>query len=434
VLPSALGNSAPPFRLAMTIGPGPRRPVDDGDRARLYIPAAISAVKGRPPDLARCRKILVVKLDYIGDWILTIPFLENLRRNAPQAEITVVVLDRVFALAETCCFADRVIAIGRAEGRRIVFGASHRAALAGFAEDYRSGRFDLALVPRWDADFNGALAIAHGSGARAVVGFTERATPRKRLLNQGDDRFYTMAVGDPRAVAHEADRELTLLRALGAEARLNPPSLDLLPADEGAAAQFLGTPENILAVGPFGSEAKKTLPQDILAPVLCDLARRFGLDVVVIAGPDDGGRADAFAKAIGGRSSAGRLGLRATAALLRRARAFIGMDSGPGHMAAAMGIPVAVLVAHSAEGDPCHTGAPERFAPLGAPGQVTIIRPARPTSPCVDGCDAAGAHCILALSPARLRRELAAFLERAVGEGSRSRSRRGRASAMHARA
>jgi broad specificity phosphatase PhoE len=37
---------------------------------------------------------------------------------------------------------------------------------------------------------------------------------------------------------------------------------------------------------------------------------------------------------------------RATAALLRRARAFVGMDSGPAHMAAAVGIPVAVIAAH----------------------------------------------------------------------------------------
>jgi hypothetical protein len=45
---------------------------------------------GRPLvniDLRACRRILVVKLDHLGDWILCTPFLDNLRRNAPRAFI-----------------------------------------------------------------------------------------------------------------------------------------------------------------------------------------------------------------------------------------------------------------------------------------------------------------------------------------------------------
>ena len=384
-----------------------------------------------PPDLARCRKILVVKLDFIGDWMLTIPFLDNLRRNAPRAEITAVVLDRVFELAETCRFVDRVISVGRADGRRIVFGTGDRAALAGFRRDYRAARFDLALVPRYDADFNGALAIAHGSGAQSVVGFSENTIRRKRRLNQGDDRFYTMAINDPRPVAHEAERELSLISALGGKVRATLPSLDLLPADERAAAHLLDTTGDFLAVAPFGSEEKKTLPAEMLAPVIRDLVHQFVLDVLVVASPGDVGEAEAFAKVVGGRSTAGQLGLRATAALLKHAKAFIGMDSGPAHVAAAVGVPVAVLVAHAAAGDPTHISAPERFAPLGAPGQVTVIRPAHAIAPCIDGCEAREAHCILSLTP-DLRRELSAFLEKAIGGAAKSQSRQRQPSAMDA--
>lgn len=436
MLPSALGNSGPPCRLGLTIAPGPRRAVDDCDRPRLYIPAAGRVRKARPPGLARCGKILVVKLDFIGDWIMTIPFLEALRQNAPHAEITVVVLDRVFEFAETCRFADRAVSVARADGRRIVFGAMDGATLAGFRRDYAGGHFDLALVPRYDADFNGALAIAHGSGAPAVVGFSEKTTPRKRLLNRGDDRFYSFTLTDPRLVAHEAARGARLIEALGGTFTATGPTLDLLTEDEQAATQFLRgeglATGGFLAVAPFGSEAKRTLPSEILGPVVTELARRASLDVVVVASPGDFAKADRFASQIGGHSTAGALGLRATAALLRRARAFVGMDSGPAHMAAAVGIPVAVIAAHPATGSPAHAGAPERFAPLGAPGQVTIIRPSVAAAPCRDGCDAREAHCILGVTPVLLQRTVSALLRLAPDPAAKSRSRQRRPSVMDA--
>src|SRR5690606_18565087 len=115
-----------------------------------------------------------------------------------------VVLDRVFDLAVACSFVDRVISVPHADARRVVFGAATVAALAGFRRDYTNAVFDLALVPRWDADFNGALKIAHGSGAPRIVGFPERSTPRKRRLNRGDDRFYTDLFFD-RGFRHEAE-------------------------------------------------------------------------------------------------------------------------------------------------------------------------------------------------------------------------------------
>ena len=137
------------------------------------------------------------KLDFIGDWVLTTPFLANLRRSAPRATITVVVLDRVFELARTCRFVDRVVAVTRAERDRVWFGAATIGALAAFRSDFLGGAFDIALVPRWDVDFNGALKLAWASGARHVVGFSERCTPRKAILNRGDDRFCSRS--DPRS-------------------------------------------------------------------------------------------------------------------------------------------------------------------------------------------------------------------------------------------
>jgi len=434
MLPPALGNPGPRYKLALTVPLGPRRVTDDGERARFFV---ATVGKARSPhrrlavDLRHLREILVVKLDFIGDWVLTTPFLENLRRNAPQARITAVVLDRVFDLASACPFVDRVVSVSRAERRRIVFGAESPATLACFRDGYLGRAFDLAVVPRWDADFNGALQIAFGSRAATIVGFSERSTPRKRRLNRGDDRFYTHALIDDRIV-HEADRDLALIEAMGGGVTSRRVTVGYRPADAARAERFLAesfecSERGVLAVAPFGSEPKKTLPADILARVVRRLTNQFDLDVVVIGSQGNAEDAARFANDLGERavSAAGPLGTRETAALLARAAAFIGMDSGPAHIAAAVGTPVAVLFCHPANGSPDHTYAPERFAPRGR--HVQVIQPAHATAPCVEGCEANEAHCILALGEDVLLPQIERFVSAALRIRSSSVSGRAQA-------
>src|SRR5204863_1891779 len=123
-----------------------------------------------------------------------------------------LVLDRSYDLAAASRDVDRVISVSRAERDRVWFGGESVTALAGFLKDYAGGTFDLALVPRWDIDFNGALKLAWASGAPRVVGFSERSTANKAVLNRGDDRFYTDVIVDHRPI-HEVEHKLALIEA-----------------------------------------------------------------------------------------------------------------------------------------------------------------------------------------------------------------------------
>lgn len=440
MLPASYGNPGPRYKISFTLPAGPRRVADGGARPRFNI-ATLGKTEGPPtrPNirLHRCRTILVVKLDFIGDWVLTTPFLENLRRNAPQAEITAVVLGRVYELAATCPYLDRTISVSRADGRRLVFAAASVEALSTFRCDYLGRRFDVALVPRWDADFNGALHVAFGSRAPAIVGFSERSMARRASLNRGDDRFYTHAIVDRRLV-HEADRDLALVEAMGGRVFAAGVRADFTAADAVGADLFLEKAlkrtDRFLAVAPFASKGRSTLPPERLALVLRRLAQTSGLDIIVIGGPRETDRAAVFAQEIGHKavSAAGVLGLRASAALIARASAFVGMDSGPAHIAAAVGTPVAVLSCHPAGAAPDHANAPERFAPRGR-SEVVVIRPARATPPCRDGCDADDAHCILALDETTLWKGLSDFIGKVAGKRLTKPNRRGPKSSVRPR-
>ncbi|KAB2867903.1 MAG: DUF1501 domain-containing protein, partial [Bauldia sp.] len=114
--PSSLGNPVPPFRRMLALS----ERLDAREGRVLDI-----AGRGDPlaVDLTGLRNVLVVKLDFIGDWVLTTPFLANLRKAAPNAFITAVVLDRVFDLAAACRFVDRVISVAAADRGPVRFAA-----------------------------------------------------------------------------------------------------------------------------------------------------------------------------------------------------------------------------------------------------------------------------------------------------------------------
>lgn len=395
----------------------------------VALPAAPTARRGLvvpaegggrlPVDLAACRRILVVRLDFIGDWVLMLPFLANLRASAPGAEITAVVLTRVYDLARACRFVDRVVAVDPVEAGPVAFFGRDEADVADFVADYTGGVFDLALVPRWDTDFNGALRIANGSGARQVIGFSEGCTPQRAVENRGDDRFYDAVLLD-RGNAHEVEHKLGLLEAIGGRVSERSLRLDLDAADRAAADRFvtdaISGDGRFLAVAPFAI-GRKGLPPDVTADVTARLARELDLPVVVIGSPVHGEEAAGFAAMLR-RSAVSAIGLPlgVSAALIGRATALVGMDSGPAHIAAALGTPVSVVFAHPESGAADHVGSPERFRPWGDPARIQIVQPATPLAPCVEGCEADAPHCITQLDADWLTPRIAGFLARFVPE------------------
>src|SRR4051812_29636783 len=100
-------------------------------------------------------RILVIKLDRLGDFVLATPFLRGLRALHPDARIMLAVRDAVMPLAESCALVDRLVVVPTAAlGREAVLrdlGVRVRQDL---------GPFDLVIVARWDIDYYGAGLMA----------------------------------------------------------------------------------------------------------------------------------------------------------------------------------------------------------------------------------------------------------------------------------
>jgi ADP-heptose:LPS heptosyltransferase len=163
---------------------------------------------------ATAGSILVIRLDEVGDLVMLSPFLRALRRHFTQAHITLVVNPAIVNLVELCPYVNEVLTFDpRGSQAKRFFYLPLRAFR--FASQFLWKRkYDLALLPRRDADCAYATFLGFWSKARQRVGYSENATPYKSLVNRGFDRLLTHVLHD-RGVQHEVESNLAVLKSLG---------------------------------------------------------------------------------------------------------------------------------------------------------------------------------------------------------------------------
>ncbi len=354
---------------------------------------------GRLTDVRQAARMLVIRLDEIGDVTLTSPLLRELRRSAPAARISLLVKPGVKNLVEPCPYVDEVLTFD---------GASHGAGEAArklrrlfrfAAEELQPRRFDLVLLPRWDADLTGATLLAYLSGAPWRIGYSSDVDPVKARVNAGYDRLLTTVVrGEP--LRHEAQRPLDLLRELGGIAEDERLELWRTPEDDAFADRFLAeanlTSEERLVVFNTGAGSyNRRWPIDHFAELAQWLCAHHKVRIVVTGGPDDVPAAESIAAAAPGQALilAGRATLRQTEAVLTRCHLYVGTNSGPMHLAVAAGLPTIEISCHPRSGSPTFWYAPERFGPWLVSQRV--LQPEQGCDDCREGCLAQTAHCIL---------------------------------------
>jgi heptosyltransferase-2 len=361
--------------------------------------------KGSLPRLPEVQSILVGRLDErIGDFVLMTPFLRELRRNAPQAWITLLVTPAVAELAVLCPYVNEVLVWDRVSRGACRSLRRYWQVLRLSASHLWARRFDLALLPRWGTvgGYHNILPL-YWSGARFRVGFSERDANFQGRLLVCQDWLLTHAIHDL-SIKHEVVRYLDLLRFLGGTVEDDRLELWLTGEDEAMAEEFLrqqgvSVGEPLVAFGIGATDLKRRWRPDGFIAVGRHLAQKHGTRIVLLGGKAEQEFAAVLADGLGSTaiSAAGVLSLRAAAALLRRCRLYIGHDTGAMHLAAAVGVPVVEISCHPLIGSPYSWNAPQRFGPWGVP--CRILQPPKPLPPCHNECNADKPHCILQIEP-----------------------------------
>ena len=282
-------------------------------------------------------RLLIVRLSALGDVVHTLPLAAALRGAFPGAVIDWVVDERSADLLALVPVLDRVVVL-RTRSRPAV------AALAECRRTLRRRGYDVAL----DAQGLGKSAlVARLSGAARVVGFS---TP---FLRERWARWLYTERAAPGPPGHVVGRNLGLLAALGVDAPawsfpLGTPSSDA-PARTrarlglGSAGGGRGSGRFAL-LNPNAAWASKCWPPERFGAVASWLRRTHHLPSAVLWGPGDAARAEAVAAASDGAAAvAPPTGLPDLVALARAAAVMVSGDTGPLHVAAAVGTPVVGL-------------------------------------------------------------------------------------------
>jgi ADP-heptose:LPS heptosyltransferase len=373
----------------------------------------------------RVERAVVVRLDEIGDVVLTTPFLRELRRNLPKAWITLVVNPAVYNLVELCSYVNEVLTYdwrvsdsfsslwieAQVESRMRRHGRALRLA-------YRylwRRRFDLAILPRWDEDDYHGRFLTYFSGAPWRVGYSERVNPRKAQSNSGFDKLLTQAVND-NTVRHEVVYNLGIISSLGGKIQRDDLELwlgteDKLFAEQALKDRGVGSNRFLIAFGPGASDPRRRWPLNRFTELGAYLKHKYDARILIIGGPEEEFLGRELHTALGNVviNMVGKTTLRQTAALLAHCHLYVGNDSGPKHMAAAMGVAAVEVSSHPASGLPQSCNSPVRFGPWGIPCRV--LQPLRPRAPCDDGCKAEDAHCILEVTVEHVKQAVTELLE-----------------------
>ena len=357
------------------------------------------------------RRILVVKLDRLGDVILASAFFRELRKNYPDATITAVTSAESLALMQSCPYVDRTIA---APASLLNIIGARRIARS---LESRFGSPDLAIIPRYCVDLYGAGWISFFSGAPFRLAFSESATLRKSRVNRGSDVLFTDLVSPGGlGVRHEVERNLDLLRHL--RLTVSSDKLEIWSSDsEKRAADSMLTHAGgvqFIALGLGASQPKKMWPLERYAEVCRRLHAVTGARFVAMGSRSELTLLNRFRDLLGDAVVvSGAVSLGTVAALFARCSLFIGSDSAQKHIAAAGGIPVVEVSCHPADGDPAN--GPARFRAWGVP--QAVLQPSTAVRPCSAGCDALAPHCILTVSVADVERAAATLFASHVPPG-----------------
>lgn len=304
--------------------------IADGVGKLLFLPRRLFR-KSEVIEPGRVRSILVIRTAYLGDVAMTLPMLKPLRQRFGNATIAFLTAAGAAPLLENNPYVDEIIAYNP-----FWFYPSQARDYWAFIRRLRKRRFDLVIETR--GDIREILGLVAPLRARYKVGYAIG----------GGGYLLTHVVPYP-GLKHKVEYHLDITRYLGCDTNGEMDgSIHLTATERGRARAILheaGIPESFACIHPGGRLPLKRWGRENFSR-LCDrITQDLGRPVVLLGSPDEqaliaqisaGMRTHPF-------SLAGQLSLRELAGILAEAALFVCHDSGPMHIASAMGTPTVAI-------------------------------------------------------------------------------------------
>lgn len=286
-------------------------------------------------------KCLIIRLGSLGDIILTTPVIRALKERHPDAVVDFLVKKEYHDLLSANPHLNRVITLDSKGLHKGLTG------LLEISKELRVGGYTHLI------DLHGNLRsriISRLLPGSKTLRYDKQALKRRLLLS-----------GFKVATRHTVDAYLAALNPLvecgTRNAECGFPKIYISKEEQDRVDLFLsktGIPgsETIIGISPGAKWQTKRWMEDSFIEVGRRSVKELGAKVIVFGGPDEIELCERVAAGIGKEalSVAGKVGLKETAALINRCKVFVSNDSGPMHIATAVGTPVVAIFGPTVQG------------------------------------------------------------------------------------
>jgi len=286
--------------------------------AAFIIKSAGTHSRPAPITTDSAKRFLIIRLDRVGDMLLSTPVFESIKKNIPGSSVTVLLNRYCRGVLKNNPYVDRIIEYGSKEYVKAV-----------------SAGYDAAVVLTYDFDLSSAFAC-YKSGAAIRVGFKDKYT----------DAFYNVEIEkDPRA-KYEASRNIELLEKAGFKSSYSKPALFISAEEDAEGAQFfarngIGTHDLVVGLHPGSKRKPRRWPVSSFASAASILRKKYGVKLVISEGPGENRLSRGLNALLGGNVPVLKpSSITGWAAVYKRMNLFICGDTGPIHIAMAVGLPI----------------------------------------------------------------------------------------------
>ena len=296
------------------------------------------------------KRIIIVRMDRIGDVVLSSPAIKAVRDAYPDSRIAVLVRPYAKDVLDGNPYIDEVITYDRSGKEKGLLGKIK------FIADLKNKKFDLAIIlhPK-----NSSHILAYLAGIPKRLGYDKKS-----------GIFLTKRIPHTKqyGLKHEIDYVLGLLRYIGIEGSDKSLHMPVSRSSEERIKDLFGkngiSPNDpVIVIHPAASCPSRRWALERFAKTSDVLAQMYGARIVIISGPgDDKMMGDKVAELMKSKALnlAGKTSISDLASILRRSRLLISNDSGPVHISCAVGTPVISIFGRKDRGI-----SPERWGPVG---------------------------------------------------------------------
>ncbi len=332
-------------------------------------------------------RILIVKISSLGDIVHSFAFINALSRSRPDIQIDYLAGDRYADIVKNVGGVRKVYQFKRAKWGKDWWRLSVLKEMLSLITEIRKEKYDICL------DMQGLLRsglITLFSGASERAGFAD--------AREGSRLMYNRPI-DAGAMTHAADKLLKALKIFGVAVPKKPDFSFSIPRDTGKNVSELLASAGIKGkylVFHIGARWKTKLwPEEFWQTVAEDIEKETEFSILFTGSADDYGMVERVIGSGGNRlfNFAGRVNLTELAVVLKGAELMLTVDSGPMHIAAAFGTPLAAIF--------CSTS-PEKTGPH-SQGLVKLFQPVAACAPCFKRECAQNAECAGETSPSLVK-------------------------------